>query len=74
MVLLTSAGTADDPQTRAAFYSMGVLLNAATHFRGNVVAQLLDSGREARLLHDWQQGAAGDEDDSSSVISSVDMV
>lgn len=76
MMLLTSAGNTADPQAKAAFYAMGVLLNAATHFRGNVVAQILDSGREARLLHDHQrqQAAAGDGDDSSSAVSSMDIV
>lgn len=52
MMLLTSGGAAHDPQTKIGFYAAGVLMNAATHFRGNVVAQLLDSGREAHLLHE----------------------
>ncbi len=69
MMLLTSAGTATDPQTKLAFYSVGVMMNAATHFRGNVVAQLLDPGREASLLNTHQIGQAASSEESSPEVS-----
>lgn len=54
MMILTAAGASKNPQHKLIFFALGVVLNGLTHFRGNVVAQILESGREARLLYDFQ--------------------
>lgn len=54
MMILTAAGASTDPQFKQMLFLLGVALNGATHFRGNVAAQILESGREARLLYDVQ--------------------
>jgi len=55
MMILTAAGASTDPQLKLTLFSLGVVLNGLTHFRGNVAAQILESGREARLLYDRQE-------------------
>ncbi len=54
MMILTTAGASTDPQLRLVLFTLGVVFNGVTHFRGNVAKQILESGREARLLYDHQ--------------------
>jgi hypothetical protein len=50
VILFTAAGVATQPQVKQALFALAAVLNGATHWRGNVVAQILQSGREAHLL------------------------
>jgi hypothetical protein len=81
MILLTSAGASTDSETKLALYMLGVTINGLTHFRGNVVEQILISGYEGYLhyladpvLNDSDgydaDGHASDDDLETIVVSS----
>lgn len=85
MILLTSAGASTDPQTKLALYMLGVTINGLTHFRGNVVEQILISGYEGYLHYladpmlndsdgDDADGHARDDDLETIVVSSAQSV